>query len=188
MPPEDFAVLHPKNKSALGNFSCLPLAESKPNLQDGVFAITYPTSTGRAFGGVKDPNEKDAPGGTLSLSSGQVVSKSTCTVKWKAQGPVQTVLYGSAIQGKEMAMPASLLKWYGGKIQTTVDFVPGSSGGPLLNSKGEIVGVVSTSMSGLQNNYQECRGSTVFEPVPKMKDLNLKAPCKSHEANPGQGV
>lgn len=182
---EDYAILHPKNKSALKNFSCLPLAEGKTNLQDNVFAMGYPSSTQRS----SVPNSRDAESGTLAISTGQIVSKPTCTQKWVAAKGVSKLFYGSGVQTTEVEIPPELLEQVQGKLQTTVDLSPGSSGSPLINSRGEIVGSASTIISSKLHNWtRECAGATSFQPAPRWKDTGLKTDCKSRKANQGQGV
>lgn len=161
----DYAVLRVPRKEALGKFACLGLSEKRPGLDEGVFTMGYPSQT---FRSVAYHGAKDAPGGVLRVSSGNILKSAQCEHKWKARTNIEHLIYGK--EGAEnLALPEKSYALGRDSLQTTVDAVPGSSGGPLINAAGEIVGVASSASREVHDNNTECRGATFFQPVVDLK-------------------
>lgn len=181
---DDYAVLKPADPAALGGFSCLPVGADEAPLDASVFTMGYPSKTSRADT-VRD--SLDAPGKTLVVSSGKVVDQKTCDQYWQGSG-LMGMIFGREKQIVKTDLPAN--KGLGRVLQTTVDAVPGSSGGPLINSSGEVVGVFSHFYSNVHNFSQECTGATFFQPVTKWtQDLPVKpAACQHRRASQGEGL
>lgn len=150
----EVAVVLPQMK--LMNKNCLPLAPSY-KVGDRVYTIGYPSRT--------DRGERDSDGHSQYASFGEIIPYSQkCMIlknTWdadkrrKVEQPGDLVDFDSFLNS-EMKYCA---------IQTTVDVVPGNSGGPLINQNGEIIAVGSFGDTQKNNEYKLCRGSTFFSPI-----------------------
>jgi hypothetical protein len=161
----DLAVIQLKSPPP-PDFRCLPLKMEVPEPGTDVFTIGRPMASSRTS------SDYNSNGKDLYLSTGKVVSSQTC----QSHGFRATLL--DLIMGHRSILPGTRpLQELGlrraqeaGMLQTTVDILPGSSGGALINQLGEIVGVASFIMLDdrgrvFNSRRDECSGSTFFEPI-----------------------
>lgn len=180
----DFALLKPTLLGDLGEFSCLEIAPQKPRVGEDVFAMGYPNQTFRAQH--ERPNAKDAPGGKLAISTGKVVSSNTCDQRWVAQDGFNRFIFGSREMPEKKEIQEIVKSLWGHSIQTTVDIFQGSSGGPLVNSQGQVAGVASVMDAFVHNEKRECRGATFFQPVETLTRDRLV--CKRRKSASAVGI
>ena len=186
---DEIAIIEPIKKQTK-NAHCLPLVFANPAVGEKLATQGYPARTHRLDGVDAHHGEaKDAPGGQLTWSTGARIESPTCHLR--PQNP-------ELDEGEDAPMETTD-ELRGRFLQTTVDFVKGSSGGPLLNSRGEVVGVASLinpfareldPQKTLNPIAEECRGSTFFSPTTKIQSMIAKqAPqlfqqlkCEQHRA------
>jgi hypothetical protein len=147
-------------------FKCLTTAKTLPKLGESVTAFGFPKQTSRPV--KQDKREQrfngNAPGYQLVASSGKVINQKNCR---------------RVSLGKENETPSldQMNFQYTSNIQTTVDIYYGSSGGALINSSGEIVGVASL-FDKAHSSFEECEGSTFFAPIDKfLESLSDQIVC-----------
>lgn len=143
----DIAILLPDEPPT--EFSCLAMAAAPPAEGEAVYALGYPGKTTRADG--------NSNGTRMYMSYGNVRKSDTCK---KDTTGADVAIKSPAIYQKRM-------------IQTTVDIAPGSSGGPLINSNGEVVGVASLVLNK-QVAVSECAGSTFFESLTHLNAMTTR--------------
>lgn len=180
----DFALLKPTALNDLGDFSCLEIGPQKPRLSEEVFAMGFPNQTFRTQH--ERPNAKDAPGGKLAISFGKVVSSNTCEQRWVAQDGFNRFIFGEREVPEKKEIQEIVKQLWGHSIQTTVDINQGSSGGPLVNSLGQVVGVASVMDAWVHNEKRECRGATFFQPVASLTRDRLS--CKRRKSASAVGI
>lgn len=166
----DMVILLPEDKPEA--FSCLPLA-TEHKQGDSVSTFGFPRATTRDTG--------NSNGEDLYFSEGKILKNHPyCSTGVPGSTPWR--LSKSSHNG---------MRWFG-HIRTDVDVVKGSSGGPLVNSSGEVIGVAAYSGSGvMQNEQRECKGASFFEPTNNLvKDLKKHNPalldqlkCTSRKVN-----
>lgn len=144
----DLAILKTKDPIP---FKCLPIGLSSSNLGDRVATLGRPAATERAK---RVPNAKDADGKSRYYSTGEIIKSATCT----------RIINGISTQ----RIVPEALEGFSHYLQTTVDMNHKSSGGPLLNQQGQVIGVASFM---LQDGKEECRGSTFFERLDGLNHL-----------------
>lgn len=150
----EIAVVLPTTQVTRKN--CLPFAQGF-KIGDRVYTIGYPSKTERG--------EKDSDGISQYASFGEIIPYSQkCTIlknSWELDKMRNIEQPGDVVDFDPFLNPA--LKT--GAIQTTVDVVPGNSGGPLLNEKGEIIAVGSFADTQKNNNFKQCKGAAFFSPI-----------------------
>lgn len=151
----DLAVIQAVNPPA--NTACLTMATTAPPLNTEVVSIGVPGATHRRN---HRQTARDARGSELSLSRGSVVEQDFCSLL--QEDPRRP---GVTVSGVH-PLPRNLLRNLRshGYIQVTADGVQGSSGGPVLNSNGHIVGVNAAVVFSDPTNY-ECSGSLFAAPL-----------------------
>lgn len=145
----DLALLSPITPLDF-EYSCLQISPKDAKLRESVVAVTYPLATRRDL--PKNSVEYNSNGEDLWVSRGQIVNQDYCNL----------ANMGSIDVSLDFTAALNVMK--SNYLQTTVDIMPGSSGGPLLNATGEIIGVASF-MSEHNSEKQECRGATLFAPA-----------------------
>ena len=166
----DYALIQPLNKELLSKFGCVPVAK-RPALHESVFLLSYPQPTFRAKN--QRPEAQDSKGYRLMFSAGKVIQSQKCVTS-TAPG-----FFSKLFKGAKNISEEHHMEFVDSFIQATVDAVGGSSGGPLFNLQGEVVAVTSFSGSELQDENNECRGSTFFQAVETWKeDLSLSTEAK----------
>ncbi len=104
------------------------------------------------FGGLADDKSRDGtPLSTLSIANGPELPVGQKVYAIGSPKGLEASLSGGIVSGKREI--ADGIWW----LQTTAPVSPGSSGGPLLNSSGEVVGVVTA---------QQCNGQNLNFAVP----------------------
>jgi hypothetical protein len=159
----DLAVIRPTNLQSIGEFSCLHTENGNSNFSQSVYAIGFPgKTTGRRPG-------KNALGDSLEFSAGNIVDTKRCEY-WRYPDAEEAAT-GSTLQHGDFEFDKLPVP---DVIQTAADAVPGSSGGPLVNLQGKIIGVASfTARQGqlsFQNNQYSCPGSSFFQTVEGFAD------------------
>ncbi|MNK06281.1 Trypsin [compost metagenome] len=149
----DVAIVLPRTK--FRNRACLPMAR---NFKEGeaVYSIGHPMRSKRG--------KNDSDGRRLYASFGEIISN---------QGQCLIVQNGNPSEKeKGLNQPGALVSMDGlypgliaGVIQTTVDLLPGNSGGPLINEQGQVIAVASFIEGSKNNTWLECRGATFFSPI-----------------------
>lgn len=145
----DLAILMPETPPK--DFGCLKIATRLPEVDHTVTAIGYPKKTTR-----RGPGNSD--GVNMHISRGKIVQKDHC-VRIAKKNREEVALSGAENLQKRF-------------IQSTADIVQGSSGGPLVNSSGEIVGVAMAHMG--DNDKYECPGSAFFESLVTLDPMSRK--------------
>jgi V8-like Glu-specific endopeptidase len=168
----DYAVLKPAQPDDLGPFSCLPIAEKKPAVGEAVFTLGYPGPTQRAQ--AERPSAKDAPGDQLALSTGSIVDSPYCESRSAATNAVSRFLFGDGERTAQLKVQDVVRTLFRHSLQTTVDVSHGSSGGPLIDGQGRVVGVASVVDPWVHNEKHECRGATFFQPVAELSGLRCE--------------
>lgn len=148
----DVAIVVPRTK--LPPRPCLPVAMQFKE-GEAVYTIGHPVQSRRG--------KNDSDGRRLYSSFGEII---------RPQDQCVMVQNGSSVEKeKGINQPGSSVRLEGlqgltsGTIQTTVDLLPGNSGGPLVNERGEVIAIASF-IEGSKNNFlRECRGATFFSPV-----------------------
>lgn len=141
---------------ALGDAACLPIKLTDVPLGEDVIALGYPSKSNRKQ---YDPEAKDSAGNTQYLSIGKIVEQEYC------QGITELGrLRHKPEIGQKLEKQDQLIRDHDHmrEYQTTVDVVPGSSGGPLIDRSGAIIGVARWGDARIQNNNVECPGATFF--------------------------
>ena len=174
----DYALIQPLNKKLLSKFGCVSVAKRPAAIRESVFLLSYPRATFRAKN--ERPEAQDSEGFRLMFSAGKVIESPKCVTS-KAPGFFSRLINGAKKISEEHYL--EFLDLFGASlnsyIQTTVDAVVGSSGGPLFNLQGEVVAVTSLSGSEFQDEKNECRGSTFFQTVQTWQDdLSLSTEAK----------
>ncbi len=135
---------------------CLSIAKNY-KMGERVYTIGYPSLTMRG--------ERDSDGVSQYASFGQIVPHSQKCLMIK-NTLVKDKLTDKDQPGEfvnfDKSFPPNMKM---GAIQTTIDAVPGNSGGPLINSKGEIIAVASFADTQKNNEFKQCQGSSFFSPV-----------------------
>lgn len=174
----DVAVVQPLEPEA--NFSCLG---TSPNLKPGdrLLAFGYPQKTRRG--------KYDSDGESLFLSAGRALASTPgCTVARDS--------YEGWRPGDRKQLDSKLLQLGKDFVQSTLDAVPGSSGSPVINEEGELVGVMAFTDKSVLNAKTECRGGSFFTPYSaQAHDRAYLAPgfsldqirCEKKRMN-GQGI
>lgn len=178
----DYALLKPALADDLGSYSCLPIAATKPAVGTPVFTMGYPGQSFRAK--YQRPGAKDAAGDTLSVSTGLIVDEPTCESRSAALNAFTRFIYGEEESMARLKIQNVVRTIYRHTLQTTVDAVPGSSGGPLINQAGEVVGVASVIDPWVHNTKKECRGATFFQPVADLSGLR----CEKRRSAMGEAL
>lgn len=144
----DQVILKYVNNQTLGQYQCSKMANRAPLPGDTVFDLGYPTGTQRG------PGHKDSNGRTLFSSEGEVMKSDVCF----------RVGANNIPEAIKLVNPPSA-----DVLQTSVDIVPRSSGSPLFNKQGEIVGVASGTVGDVQNMVSYCAGASFFSNITKLK-------------------
>jgi hypothetical protein len=147
---------------------CLPLAKQVKD-HEPLLAVGQPLKSLRGT--------HDSPGHELVVSFGSAIpARGTCYLRL-----TQPSSHPSGSPGTKL--PLVLEKYQGDilrflsentLVQTTVDLLPGNSGGPLINAKGEIVGVAAAIDPDRNNTHQSCEGSTFMAPVTSAEASSLR--------------
>lgn len=168
----DLAVIRPITLLRR-NFSCLKLNGNYQTNQK-VFTVGHPGFSKRS-----DYRTFDSDGSQAYYSRGRIVRQNHCDLKQRApaSGPLEVDGYQYPV-GSRVVIPREVSVAGAGKIQTTVDIVGGSSGSPLLNAQGEIIGIASFVFNDAQGPTTECAGSAYFEPAPVGKLPSNIPSCK----------
>ena len=156
----DLAVIRPTTLLKR-SFSCLKM-NSKYQQTQKVFTVGHPGYSKRSKYRIFDSD-----GAQAYYSRGRIVRQNFCDLKQRApaSGPLEVDGYQYPV-GSKVQIPREVVVASAGKIQTTVDIVGGSSGSPLLNAQGEIIGIASFVFNDAQDPTTECSGSAYFEPAP----------------------
>jgi len=75
-----------------------------------------------------------------------------------------------------------------GVIQTDAAVNPGNSGGPLLNSKGEVIGITTAIFSTLQGGFQAFQGIGFAIPINSVKEISTELIESGEVVRPWLGV
>ncbi|GBE18083.1 putative periplasmic serine endoprotease DegP-like precursor [archaeon BMS3Abin16] len=75
-----------------------------------------------------------------------------------------------------------------GVIQTDAAVNPGNSGGPLLNSKGEVIGITTAIFSTLQGGFQAFQGIGFAVPINSIKEISNELIESGEVVRPWLGV
>lgn len=156
----DVAVIVPESKL---DHACLPLS-SDYEIGQAVYTV------GRPF----EPSNRgknDVDGIHSYASFGAIIPHNMkCTLVQDSMP--DDAKYGKPLGGA-MDMSTDISPaMTDGTIQTTVDILHGSSGGPLINPQGEIIGVASFTSSRYQTRWSECQGGTFFVPITSVNSTN----------------
>ena len=191
---DELAIIDPQNKDI--NSKCLPISFVSPEVGEALGTQGYPSKTTRQSTDQEiQGGPKDTPGEILTWSNGTRVISDTCDIEYRFHNQLVTE---KAPLGVARQLRTRL-------IQTSIDIVPGSSGGPLLNEQGEVVGVASAFAAfsrtiDLQKpasaNEFECRGSSFFTPLSRLKTMIAKQnpqlasqlKCETHRATKNADV
>ncbi len=150
----DVAIVLPQNQ--VTNKKCLPLAHDY-KVGDRVYTIGYPSQTERG--------ERDSDGKSQYASFGKIIPYSQkCRIlknSWGIDKIHKLDQPGDDVDFDPFLNPGMKLN----AIQTTVDAVPGNSGGPLINEKSEIIAVGSFADTQKNNAFKQCKGSSFFSPI-----------------------
>lgn len=168
----DIAILKPLFPSTKLS-GCLPISK-KANLNEPVVAIGQPKPSQRG--------QNDSPGQTLMASFGRTIPpRNTCTMVQNADSFDQKT--GQLRPGSQVPL---VLDQYNGSVsdylkenvlvQTTVDLLSGNSGGPLINERGEVIGVAASIDPHRNNELKSCSGATFMAPLSQTEASALKAP------------
>lgn len=150
----EVAIILPQSK--LKNKPCLPVAK---NFKEGerVYTIGYPYKTSRG--------EWDSDGESQYASFGEIIPYShMCTMiknTWDSDKFRNVDQPGDVVKFDSLLHPGLIV----GTIQTSADVVRGNSGGPLINSNGELIAVASFADTQKNNEFKQCKGSSFFSPV-----------------------
>lgn len=142
----DIIELKYRNSRALDRLTSAPLATRQPARGESVFALGFPGETRRG--------SKDSKGTEMMLSQGEIVRTDVCK--------------HTDLDGVEHDIPLPV-KPSMRVLQTTVDVIGRSSGSPLFNSRGEVVGLASGIFHQKQNNRSYCAGATFFSNVQALR-------------------
>ena len=170
----DLAIIRPVSVDSLGDFRCLPTAEKHAALNGFVFAMGYPRETFRREFARTDA--RDSNGSDLAVTSGHVIESVICEQTWRARNWISRKLWGDS-GTQEKYIPRAFHDYISKFIQSDIDTTHGLSGGPLLNEKGEVLGVVSWTIDDLQNERHQCKGATFVQPLGNWKK-DLKISCE----------
>jgi hypothetical protein len=141
-------------------FACLPL-QGQTFLGENVFTIGHPGYSSRS-----DERLYDSDGKRAYYSRGSIVRKGHCALKQRWDSTKNLSVDGVTYPvGSFVKLPNDVLAAGSGKIQSTVDLVEGSSGSPLINVRGEIVGIASFVFTDAQGPLSQCEGASFFEPA-----------------------
>ena len=157
----------------------MSVGNSSSKAGENLFTVGYPIASQRSSSGGAPAQDSD--GDSLTFSHGQVVRNNpTCKINHTdSQGNI-----------KQEQVPITNYNRYQGFLQTTVDILPGNSGGALVNSQNEVIGVASRFAEGVQSSTQECVGGTFFQsalPIAKfIKSKGLR--CDSKKFYQGVGI
>ena len=151
----DQVVLRYINSQTLGQYRCSKLAVRPPAVGDAAFDLGYPINTKRGI--------KDSDGRSLFSSEGEIMKSDVC-YRSGANGVPEAV---------KLVNPPSA-----DVLQTSVDIVPRSSGSPLFNKRGEILGVASGTVGDVQSAKNYCAGASFFSNITKLKLPLDVALCK----------
>lgn len=157
----DLAVILPRHPPP-PDFRCLPLRKGLPKDNEAVFTIGRPARSWR------QGTPLNSNGTDLFLSSGKVVTQPFCMSSGYKNTWIDLIFFGTASvdPGPKVFSKEVMEAVFSPRlIQTTVDALPGSSGGPLINWAGEVVGVASFMMRDLADDHVECKGATFFDSV-----------------------
>lgn len=154
----DLAILEvPAN--VLSGAKCLSMSEREATPNEEVAALGFPHKTDRRS--FQNQNAANSDGESLYLSRGQIVRQDHCLSKSK-DGLIKHQL------SERLSLMAET------RYQTTVDIVNSSSGSPLLDRSGAVIGVAESIAFSVHNKREECEGATYFAPVSRLKK-NAKA-------------
>lgn len=136
---------------------CVEISWDKPPLNAPVTALGFPIRTQRKMSDAGDSNGVNSFG-----SFGKIVRQNHCN------------LDNSNVRQK---MDSKIIDWRNALgenvIQSTADIVQGSSGGPLVNDKGQIIAVTSGYISSRHGEESTCEGNSLFSGVRNL-DQSLK--------------
>jgi hypothetical protein len=160
----DFALVQPSRPAA---GSCLRVSAEPPAAGRPLLSLSYPVKSYRS---AYRTRARDSDGAAEFASFGTVIPRSPVCI--------------NKIDTRSTELPKTpyvklLLEKtdVGQLVQTTVDILKQSSGGPLLDVRsGEVVAIASTFAQN-NSNLVECEGSTFFMPVSRVfEDIRTRYP------------
>lgn len=155
----DVAIVRPLSPLSRP-FQCLPL-QGQTFLGENVFAVGHPGYSSRS-----DERLYDSDGKRAYYSRGSIVKKGHCALKQRWENTKSLNVDGITYPlGSFVRLPNDVIAVGQGKLQSTVDLVEGSSGSPLINPRGEIVGIASFVFTDAQGPLSQCEGASFFEPA-----------------------
>lgn len=155
----DVAIVRPLS-TLTRPFQCLPI-QAQTFLGENVFTVGHPGYSSRS-----DERLYDSDGKRAYYSRGSIIKKGHCALKQRWDSTKSLNVDGVTYPvGSFVRLPSDVIAAGQGKLQSTVDLVEGSSGSPLINSRGEIVGIASFVFTDAQGPLSQCEGASFFEPA-----------------------
>jgi hypothetical protein len=144
----DVTILKVPNE-VLRSRPCLPMNFNPPNHGSDVIAMGSPLRTNRRHYGARN-----ADGRSFYFSTGQIINSDQCTLK---ESP-----WSSNLRTLRPALPPAVARLRNPRyFQMSADIESGSSGGPVLNSNLEIIGVASSTLTPHSGGHLECAGAQI---------------------------
>lgn len=169
----DLAVVRPLS-NLRKPFSCLP-TQNHTFTGQTVFSVGYPGYSSRS-----GDRQKESDGKASYYARGRILDRGECVLRKRWDTTPELQMDGIKYPvGSVVPMPPEVLVAGQGKIQSSVDVIEGSSGSPLINSHGEIVGIASFIFMDAQGPLSQCEGASYFEPVGNLSD-RLKSSGRVH--------
>jgi|GEM_PF-5436019 len=161
----DLAIIRPISKLSRP-FSCLKM-QGQYEVNQKVFTVGFPGYSSRSEKRVFDSDGKQP-----YYSRGKIVKQAHCQLKQRWDLSHDLVVDGFNYNvGSLVRLPPEVTVAGQGKIQSTLDIVGGSSGSPMVNASGDIVGVASFVFEEAHSTTSECAGATYFEPTQALSKI-----------------